>query len=237
MNEEFKPRKWLLVVLIIIAIAISVALINKIIVNKKEKTNGIFDMFFNTFDKIEQSFDEADFEFYSGTKMGSMVSSLIDEVVTNNKKNKDHMITVVYGDTSTSDPDKIIDLKVNFERITYYEVILDYDNNKKVNKVTIKNIEKKEEKKVPNKTSFNSVLEMYSGKEMGHSVTSLLDKVITSNKTNPDYLITVIYGSTNSNDTDAIKSIEKSLDVWTYYDVTLDYDENGYVNKITIKEW
>ena len=35
--DEIKPRKWLVVILILIALTISVILINKIITDKKEK--------------------------------------------------------------------------------------------------------------------------------------------------------------------------------------------------------
>lgn len=76
-------------------------------------------------------------EMYTGTKYGSQVSSLLDNVVTKLKKNTDHSISVVYGTTTTSSPDEIIKLKTNFDEWTEYEVSLDYDSNGFVNKVTI----------------------------------------------------------------------------------------------------
>ena len=33
-----------------------------------------------------------------------------------------------------------------------------------------------------------------------------------------------------------IKNIKKSLDEWGQYEVSVDYDDNGYVNKITIED-
>lgn len=87
-----------------------------------------------------------------------------------------------------------------------------------------------------NKTSFNATLEMYSGTEYGSSVGNLLDKVVTSNKTNKDHIITVIYKETTTTSEDEIVNIKHSLDKFTEYEVSLDYDANGYINKVTVKD-
>lgn len=84
--------------------------------------------------------------------------------------------------------------------------------------------------------SFNSIFEMYVGTERGLSVSRLIDEVITSNKTNDEHIITVVFGNINSVDSDEIRSIKKSLGDWTEYEVILDYDENGFVNLVTIEE-
>lgn len=87
-----------------------------------------------------------------------------------------------------------------------------------------------------NKQSFNATLEMYSGTEYGSSVGSLLDKVVTSNKTNKDHIITVIYKETTTTSENEIVKIKHSLDKFTEYEVSLDYDANGYINKVTVKD-
>lgn len=89
------------------------------------------------YSSYEISSFNSDLEIYTGTKYGSQVSSLLDNVVTKIKKNADHSISVVYGTTTTSAPDEIIKLKSNFDEWTKYEVSLDYDSNGFVNKVTI----------------------------------------------------------------------------------------------------
>lgn len=86
------------------------------------------------------------------------------------------------------------------------------------------------------KTSFNASLEMYSGTEYGSSVGNLLDKVVTSNKTNKEHSITVIYKETATTSEAEIVNIKHLLDKFTEYEVSLDYDANGYVNKVTIKD-
>ena len=80
------------------------------------------------------------FEIYSGTSSRLFVTTLLDNVVTNNKKNSDKIITVIYNETTTTDPNEIVELKPSFEEGKYYEVILDYGTNGVVNKVTIKDI-------------------------------------------------------------------------------------------------
>lgn len=87
-----------------------------------------------------------------------------------------------------------------------------------------------------NKQSFNATLEMYSGTEYGSSVGNLLDKVVTSNKTNKDHIITVIYKETTTTSENEIVKIKHSLDKFTEYEVSLDYDAKGYISKVTIKD-
>ena len=52
-----------------------------------------------------------DLEIYKGTKYGTTVSILLDNVATKIKKNKDHPISVIYGSTTLSNADEIIALK------------------------------------------------------------------------------------------------------------------------------
>ena len=90
--------------------------------------------------KIEADSFNKNFEPYSGTVYTLFLNTLLDNVVTNNKKNSDKLITVVYNTTTTSNPDEIITLKQSFEEGKKYESILDYDSNGLVNKVTIKDL-------------------------------------------------------------------------------------------------
>lgn len=144
--QELKPRKWLLVVLIIIALAIVVVLINKLVTEAKnnseeEKTNENTSQTI-TIPDIKQTFNNYKFEMYIGTEYGSSVSYLLDEVIKNNKTNEDHLLTVVYKETRTTDPEEIKELKKNFDSFTKYETSLDYDENKLASVITIEDIEK-----------------------------------------------------------------------------------------------
>lgn len=150
-ENEFKPRTWLLIVLIVIALGISVVLINKIIVNRQEKHREGEGIFNNVF---EDTFKVDNFNFHleslSGTTSRGNMASSIDMVLDSNKKNPDHLITVCYKDTCTTDDREIRNIKKTFtENIPMsdpdwydkstkdYDVILDYDDVGYINKVTI----------------------------------------------------------------------------------------------------
>lgn len=92
----------------------------------------------NEYNQVEIRMFNAPFELYSGSQSGFFLENLLDKVVTNNKTEADHIITVVYNETMTAVPDEITTLKQNFEDSKEYEVSLDYDTNGFVNKVTIK---------------------------------------------------------------------------------------------------
>ena len=77
---------------------------------------------------------------------------------------------------------------------------------------------------------------MYVGTEWGLSVSNLIDKITTNNKTNDKHIITVVFNDINSTDPDVIRNIKKSLGDWTEYEVILDYDTNGYVYLVTIEK-
>lgn len=145
-SDEVRPRKWLLILLIIIAIIIVIVLANKIVADKKaEKDNksGIFDLF-GIFEKIEKQVSGGNkdsfnwtYESCAGTKWGTRVSDLLDNVIKNNKTNKEHIITVVFNDLNSSDPNLIKESKKKLVDFDDYEVSLDYDDNGFVYIVTI----------------------------------------------------------------------------------------------------
>ena len=148
-NNELKPRRWLLVVLLIIAIVIVVVLLNKLITDRNErlkngKSNGISDMVDKQIEKGNELFDEFErdafnstFELRSGENYGSTVKRALDDVIINNKKNKEHIVMVVFEEISTTDPEEIKDTKKRFDDWTKYETSIDYDENGFVNKMTI----------------------------------------------------------------------------------------------------
>lgn len=159
-EDSYKPRTWVLVILIVFALAIVVVLANKIITNRKERGNIFSDITNSIKEQIEkiEADDEIDneiedeiddfasrrfngkFELYSGTEWGSSVGRLLDNVITNNKKEKNHIIVVKYNDFSSDDPTEIKELKKKFDDWTKYEVSLDYDRNNFVDLVTIEDL-------------------------------------------------------------------------------------------------
>ena len=83
--------------------------------------------------------------------------------------------------------------------------------------------------------SFNSSFELYNGTQSEFFVSKLLEKVVTNNKTKKDHLITVVYNETTTNVADDITSLKQNLEDGKDYEVSLDYDTDGFVNKVTIQ--
>ena len=121
------------------------------------------------------------------------------------------------------------------------------ENNKEINKTnntvktqetndTDKNQEANEIKKTVSKTIFNSKFEFHSGTKYKSSVEYLLDDIVTNNKTNKDMLITLIYKDKETTDPETIIDIKHALNDKIKYEVKLDYDDDGYVYKITIED-
>ncbi len=101
--------------------------------------------------------------------------------------------------------------------------------------------QQKENEKKREINSFNSDFEFYQGTEGGTSTGYQIDNVIKSNKKNTNHLVEVIFdGVSYGTDPDKIKEIKNSLKNFNgyklqYYEISIDYDDNGYVNKITIE--
>lgn len=84
--------------------------------------------------------------------------------------------------------------------------------------------------------SFNNSYEVDAGKRSGFFLTGTLDDIVTNNKKNKKHIITVVYKDITTTDEKQIKKIRDSLNTHDYYDVSLDYDEKGYVNKFSIED-
>ncbi|MBR6690296.1 MAG: hypothetical protein IKL65_03090 [Bacilli bacterium] len=103
-----------------------------------EGVNDVFDKVMEEADKQKVDLFNSSFELYVGTKSGFRVGSLLDKVSTNNKKEANHVITVVHNDITTTVSDEIVSIKQSLESTKNYEVSFDYDSNGFIKKVTIK---------------------------------------------------------------------------------------------------
>ena len=159
----FKPRTWLLVILIIIALAITVVLADRYITYRKEtkaERKSIFEkiqeqvekgqsksdkLHDETLKKIEESKKEQekksfnyDYEMYAGNEMGASVVWMLDDLITHNKTSKDHILIVKRGDKETTDEEEIRAIKNSLDKYSYYEVVLDYDEDGYVYRINIR---------------------------------------------------------------------------------------------------
>ena len=99
----------------------------------------------------------------------------------------------------------------------------------------------KEEELEREKDSFNNMHEFYAGTKGGTATRSEVDEINQSNKKSSNHLIEVIFdGTSYGTDPDKIKEIKSMLKNFNgyqlqNYEISVDYDENGYVNKVTIE--
>lgn len=83
-------------------------------------------------------------------------------------------------------------------------------------------------------SSFNNDLEIYQGTKYGSSVLKLLDNVVTKIKKNSTHPITVVYDNQTISNTNDIVSLKKEFDTTAKYEISFDYDSEGFINSITI---
>ena len=227
-EQGFKPRTWLLVILIIIALCITAVLVYKVVDYCKGGNCSFGGGFTSRMN--EKKFDNRKYENVAGTSKKIFIENALEDVITNNKAGDFHKITVVYEDIETEDEEGIINIKNSLNDDEGYEVKLGYNDEKNVNRITISYVPTEEEK---NTFNFNFIHE--SGMRPGITISHMLDDVITSNKTNKRHKITVVRNEIETQEEEEIRNIKNSFDTSTNYEVIVDYDENGFVNKVTIR--
>ena len=85
-----------------------------------------------------------------------------------------------------------------------------------------------------NKQIFNIQFTSYEGKQTGTTVKSVLNTVISSNSINSNK-VTVEMDGVSSADSSQITSLKNKVATAKNYQISLEYDSNGYINKIIIK--
>ena len=86
-----------------------------------------------------------------------------------------------------------------------------------------------------NVSKFNAGLELFAGSANGMQVTNVLDKIITSNKTQ-ERKITVKYQTTETQDETEIKNIKRNFDTFDNCEITYEYDADGFINKAIVEK-
>lgn len=242
------------VILIIVKIFSGISTVNKVKNEAENAQAGILERVFSIFDKatniIDESIDSINqttegnndtknkitiaqfngtLEIYSGTNMGTGVDSVLDSIITNNKK-QDRKITVKYKGTETQNEDEIKNIKQDIKTHSEYEVSFKYDEEGYIKETTIEKVVSEFEV-----SSFNNGLEIYAGSKMGGTVTVVLDNIITSNKTE-DRKITVKYMETETQNENEIKGIKRNIGNFNNYEITFEYDADGFINKAIIEK-
>ncbi len=82
---------------------------------------------------------------------------------------------------------------------------------------------------------FNGFIEMRKGNQDKFFITGLLDEIISSNQKNPNRIIVLVYNETTTSDADEIRNIKYNL-ASGEYDVILEYDNVGFINKVILRK-
>ena len=180
--------------------------------------------------KIDTESFNGKLELYQGSNNGIILKKVFDEVSTKNKT-EERKITVNYKKIETQNAEEIKDLKKGIKDIENFEISFEYDEQGYINEVKVERIFTQIEI-----DRFNNLFEMYSGTKMGGHVITLLDYIITSNKTE-ERKITVKYNDTETLEETEIKNIKRNIGTFDNYDITLEYDAEGFINKATIEKF
>ncbi len=169
-----------------------------------------------------------------------------NEPINSNENNKKKAVTIVIVTL-------IIGTIITILTLLVILLIRDFDekeNNKssknKINNTTSNVVENKIENTVENNTTntiennsispseFNA--SYHNGRIKGSTVEEDLSKLITNNKTNKKIIISVIYKEIGTSNADEITELKKSLDLDEYYEVSLEYDDEGYICTYVIED-
>ena len=96
--------------------------------------------------------------------------------------------------------------------------------------------------KATNTYDFNWKIEEYNGTQDGSDITLLLDEIAIKMKKDPGHQIVVIYDSVKTSDPNEITNLKKQFDNGLEnedlkYEVSLNYDSKGYINKVIITNY
>jgi len=187
------------------------------------------EIFENATSQMNKSKFNGTLELYKGSATETSVKKLLDEIITTNKK-EERKVTVKYGETETSNADEIKTLKMNIKKDSNFEVSFEYDDDGFIIEAILERTYTEYEIR-----RFNSSIELSTGTKMGSAAGYVLDDVITSNNTQ-ERKITVKYGETETQDAAAIRKIKQGFDKWGDYEVYVEYDSDGFINKVIIEK-
>lgn len=127
------------VIIFVVVLGIVIFSVSKIfglVSNQINENNLVEKDVSDTQNTVEQNMFNGVYEMYSGTQSKFFVTSLLENVVTNNKKYEDKKITVIYNDINTTIPDEITSLKQELPDKDY-EVVLDYNDSGYIYQITL----------------------------------------------------------------------------------------------------
>ena len=94
----------------------------------------------------------------------------------------------------------------------------------------------KEQNEKFSRRSFNSKYENYEGFTNGFFVKNILEEAYKNNKKNGEKIVVISYNGEETSDSEKIKQARETLEDFTEYEVSVEYDDDGYVNKVIINK-
>lgn len=171
--------------------------------------------------------------YNSGRTNGTFVEDDLNDIIKNNKTNN-RKIKVSYNGTETDDPEKIDEIRRDFDTSIYYEIGQNYDDKGYITTYIIEVAKKTKEEIAHEAYSFN--LYYNEGNISGFFIQNTLNKIIISNEKNTDKIIVVKYNDIESKEESDIEQIKSKMKTNTDYKVRFDYDEDGFIKQYNIED-
>ena len=222
--------KTILIILLVIILSALIYLCYQDHIEKKKNNPDYSGGIFEVFDKIiGKNFGikvfNKDIESYNGNQPGLFVSTLIDKIENNVKRNN-YEIVIVYDDVEYK---KFDELRDKIDESGNYIVSFEYNKDKFINKVFIK---RKITEFELNK--FNMLYyHMYNGTLSKMELVNCLDSILGNNRKS-EHKIDVRYNDKVLTE-EEIRSLKKQLDESKDYEVEYNYDTDGFINEAIVR--
>lgn len=213
----------------------------------------------------KEAFNSKFNNLYFGTEEGIFMDTFIDEVIKSNQKNTNRQITVKFKDFESNNAEELRGLKKQLKTGVFdkYEIYYEYDEKGFINKAIIEEDENETENDMNIKNDATSIMNqfgdimnsfqsqqnsnqkskefnnkfktLYYGSTNGFFMKNFLDEVVKSNEENPEHIIKVELNGNETSDASELRNMKDQFSNNTNYEITYEYDENGFINKAKIK--
>lgn len=157
------------------------------------------------------------------------LNGIIDKLIDSNKQNAIHQVEFIYnGESCGTDAEKIQKAKEKLDNFKEYDVSFNYDTEGYIIQMMV--VEQRETPK-----DFNFPFEHYAGTQPGAFLESFLTDIITHNTKNTKYPLEVMYNNKSyGTNPSELKKVKDKFQTFTKYEVTFEYDNDGYIIKVKI---
>ena len=181
-------------------------------------------------ERIERERTNFNRQFHSPVGFSAyFLNQTIDTLIDSNKVNPSRLVELIYnGESCGIDASKIQKVKEKLDNFKDYDVSFNYDSDGYIYQMVVV-----EQRETPD--DFNRKFEFRAGSTIGHSLEIYLTELITHNKSNPDYPIELVFDQVSYGaDVNKIQNKKEHLGGWTKYEVSFEYDSEGYIIQFVV---